>query len=101
MVGDREPFFCVYLFACMDSSCPYLNLLPLFLTDVLVVDVEMNGEFLQGMTKMVLEYASRRLADALFMEDLGVDLSSLISATKFIILELEEVSKHNHAIIMQ
>ena len=47
---------------------------------------------------MIHELASRQLADALFLEGLGVDDRSLISATKLILMELEEVScRHAHA----
>ena len=55
------------------------------------VRAEANGDCLQGMTRMIHELASRRLADSLFLEDLGVDAASLISATKLILMELEEV----------
>ncbi len=45
------------------------------------------------MTGMIQEFASRRLADALFMEDIGADVNSLLSATKLVCMELEEVSQ--------
>ncbi len=40
---------------------------------------------------MIHEFSSRRLADALFMEDMGAEVISLLSATKLIALQLEEV----------
>ncbi len=92
--GAREKILQTFgIFSCLLVHIPSI-FIPSVSWTYWLLDIETNVEFLQGMTKMVLELASRRVADALFMEDLGVDISSLMSATKLIILELEEVSEH-------
>jgi hypothetical protein len=45
----------------------------------------------QGMERQILGFTQRRLADALHLEELGVEKTSLLSGIKLIIMELAKV----------
>jgi hypothetical protein len=47
---------------------------------------------MQALDRQIKSFVQHRLADALFLEDLGVDIAGLLSAFKLILLELEQVS---------
>jgi hypothetical protein len=47
---------------------------------------------MQALDKQVKNFAQQRLADALFLEELGVDIAGLISVFKLVLLELDQVS---------
>jgi hypothetical protein len=63
------------------------------------VTIEFYFGHMQGLDRQVKKFAQQRLADALFLEDLGVDVAGLLAAFKLILLEWEQVSINSTASI--